>query len=223
MHHLDMEKIGDCLNMEDIFVELEGRVEKGPDFMLQLENNLSRLLVNEVFESELILLKGHLLSVIAIPEARIPPHNVHIPFPSNWNRSGPSEHSQKVIDIDCQRISLYCWPMQGRARGSLTQYSTERMPSPMDRPPGKGGVIAFGSGKPGPIKLSPGTDFTLNLLLKNPVNSTMSGLSLTSWTRSPAPRSLSNKAGNSTSENSSPITPLIFCLCCQVSRPGRPS
>ena len=38
-----MEKVGDCLNMEDIFVELEGRVEKGPDFMLQLENNLENL------------------------------------------------------------------------------------------------------------------------------------------------------------------------------------
>merc|ERR1719510_1333338 len=106
MHHIDMEKVGDCLNMEDIFVELEGRVEKGPDFMLQLENNLSRLLVNEVFESELILLKGHLLSVIAIPEARVPPHNVHSPLTSNWNRSGPSEHSQKVIDIDCQVVPL---------------------------------------------------------------------------------------------------------------------
>ena len=38
-----MEKVGDCLNMEDIFVELEGRVEKGPDFVLQLENNLENL------------------------------------------------------------------------------------------------------------------------------------------------------------------------------------
>ena len=38
-----MEKVGDCLNMEDIFVKLEGRVEKGPDFMLQLENNLENL------------------------------------------------------------------------------------------------------------------------------------------------------------------------------------
>merc|ERR1719400_1328365 len=44
----------------------------------------------------------------------VPPHNVHIPFPSNWNRSGPSEHSQKVIDIDCQVISLILtnlWPV----------------------------------------------------------------------------------------------------------------
>ena len=52
-----MEKVGDCLNMEDIFVELEGRVEKGPDFMLQLENNLENL----VRENLKKLVRGNLV------------------------------------------------------------------------------------------------------------------------------------------------------------------
>ena len=42
-------------------------------------------------------------------------------------------------------------------------------------------------------------------ILDQITNITINITSLTSWTRSPAPRSLSNRAGNSTSENSSPI------------------
>jgi len=54
--------------MEDILVQLEGRVEEGANLVLELVDDLPCLLVNEVFETKLVLLKGHLLGVIAVPD-----------------------------------------------------------------------------------------------------------------------------------------------------------
>jgi len=91
--------------MEDVLVELEGRVEEGANFVLELVDHLPRLLVDEVFEPELVLLQGHLFGVIAVSEARVSPNNVHL-LASRRNSSCPSEHAQKVVDIDGQVVTL---------------------------------------------------------------------------------------------------------------------
>jgi len=89
--------------MEDVLVQLEGGVEQGPDLVLKLVDNLASLLVDEVFEAELVLLESHLLRVVAVPEARVAPHNVHL-LASHRNSSSSPEHLQEVIDVDGQVI-----------------------------------------------------------------------------------------------------------------------
>ena len=54
--------------MEDVLVQLEGGVEERPDLVLKLVDDLASLLVDEVFEAELVLFQSHLFRVVAVPD-----------------------------------------------------------------------------------------------------------------------------------------------------------